>query len=46
MRFATGRIPIRMDDRWRAALPAAQRRRVTALTLPLLVRYGYTGHAT
>jgi hypothetical protein len=46
MRFATGRIPIRMDDRWRAALPTAQRRRVTALTLPLLARYGYTGHAT
>ena len=27
MRFATGRIPIRMDDRWRAAMPSAQRRR-------------------
>jgi hypothetical protein len=41
VRFATGRIPIRRDDRWRAAMPAGQRRAVTALTLPLLARYGY-----
>jgi hypothetical protein len=45
MRFATGRIAIRTDDRWRTAMPAAQRRGVTALTLPLLARYGYTGKA-
>jgi hypothetical protein len=41
VRFATGRIPIRQDERWRAAMPAAQRRAVTALTLPLLAHYGY-----
>jgi Sulfotransferase family len=41
MRFVTGRIPIRTDDRWRTDMPAAQRRTVTALTLPLLARYGY-----
>lgn len=41
MRFATGRTTIRADDRWRTAMPASQRRTVTALTLPLLVRYGY-----
>jgi len=45
MRFATGKIIIRSDDRWRTAMPAAQRRSVTALTLPLLARYGYAGHA-
>ena len=43
MRFATGKIPIRTDDRWRTAMPAAQRRKVTALTLPLLARYSYAG---
>lgn len=41
MRFATGRIPIRVDDEWRTAMPTRQRRTVTALTLPLLARYGY-----
>ena len=45
MRFTTGKITIRMDDRWRTAMPASQRRRVTALTLPLLARYGYAGRA-
>ena len=43
MRFTTGRIPVRRDERWRAGLPAAQRREVTALTLPLLAGYGYLG---
>ena len=41
LRFQAGRIRIRADDRWRAAMPAGRRRAVTALTLPLLVRYGY-----
>ena len=41
MRFSTGRIPILGDERWRSAMPAAQSRAVTALTLPLLTRYGY-----
>ena len=43
MRFATGTVPILSDDRWRAAMPGAQRRIVTALTLPLLSHYGYIG---
>jgi hypothetical protein len=42
MRFKTGRITISKDDRWRTAMPGGQRRAVTALTLPLLSRYGYT----
>ncbi len=41
MRFTTGRIPIRPDESWRTAMPAGQRRMVTALTLPLLSHYGY-----
>jgi hypothetical protein len=41
MRFVTGRVPIRTDTRWRTEMPSGQRRMVTALTLPLLVRYGY-----
>jgi Sulfotransferase family len=43
MRFATGKIAIRRDERWRAHLPAGQRREVTALTFPLLAAYGYIG---
>jgi hypothetical protein len=43
MRFATGKIAIRPDERWRADLPAGPRREVTALTWPLLAAYGYLG---
>lgn len=42
MRFRTGRLELRRDEAWRQELPAAQRRIVTAMTLPLLVRYGYS----
>lgn len=45
MRFITGRIDIRPDERWRTGMPPAQRRAVTALTLPLLAHYGYTRRA-
>jgi hypothetical protein len=41
VRFLSGRVPIRQDDAWQAAMSAGQRRTVTALTLPLLSRYGY-----
>lgn len=41
MRFESGQIPIRPDVRWETALPARHWRLVTALTLPLLTRYGY-----
>ena len=43
MRFAAGRIPITLDEQWRTDMPPAQRRAVTALTLPLLAGYGYLG---
>ena len=41
MRFTTGRVELRRDDAWREQLPPARRWVVTALTLPLLRRYGY-----
>ena len=43
MRFSTGRVPIRYDAAWQAAMLAGHRRTVTTLTLPLLMRYGYLG---
>jgi Sulfotransferase family len=45
MRFRTGKIAIRADDRWQTAMPAGQRRTVTALTLPMLSHYGYVRDA-
>ena len=41
MRFTTGRVPIRYDATWQTAMLTGNRRTVTALTLPLLMRYGY-----
>ena len=42
-RFTDGRIALELDDAWRSTLPAGARRVVTAMTLPLLVSYGYVG---
>jgi hypothetical protein len=41
MRFQTGPIVLRRDDTWRTGLAPTERRKVTALTLPLLRHYGY-----
>ncbi len=43
MRFTTGQVAIRPDDRWRTSMPKAQQRTVTALTFPMLAGYGYIG---
>lgn len=40
-RFRSGDVAIRRDDRWVTEIPAADRAVVTALTLPLLLAYGY-----
>ena len=40
-RFQVGPVEIRRDDDWRAALPRRQFWIVTAITLPLLMRYRY-----
>ncbi|MEV4274817.1 sulfotransferase [Actinoplanes xinjiangensis] len=41
MRFTVGRLPLRRDDAWVAALPRAQQRLVGAVCGPLLRAYGY-----
>ncbi|WFE30559.1 sulfotransferase [Solwaraspora sp. WMMD791] len=41
MRFDTGRLRLRVDDAWRASLPAGRRRLIGTLTAPLLRAYGY-----
>lgn len=40
-RFKTGAVPLRVDDEWRTMMSPRDRRLVTGITLPLLVRYGY-----
>ncbi len=42
MRFQTGAVRLRRDDRWVEDLPAADRRVVTTMTAPLMSRYRYT----
>ena len=41
VRFHTGPIRLRADDEWRSRLPRRQQWVTSALTLPLLARYGY-----
>jgi hypothetical protein len=41
MRFRQGRRDLRADEEWTHAMPRRQRLLVTALTWPLLLRYGY-----
>jgi hypothetical protein len=41
MRFRQGQVRLRADEQWRGAMPRGQRLAVTALTWPLLLRYGY-----
>ncbi|GGF43631.1 sulfotransferase [Marmoricola endophyticus] len=43
IRFDAEPVRVRLDEAWRTALAADQRRRVTALTAPLLASYGYLG---
>ncbi|MDF5754809.1 sulfotransferase [Spongiactinospora sp. TRM90649] len=45
MRFSSGEVELVRDDAWRQALPRAQRVLVTALTLPLMIQYGYRARA-
>ncbi len=43
LRFQSATVEIRPDLEWQSALPAGKRRLTTALTWPLLLRYGYLG---
>jgi len=40
-RHAIGEVPLRVDDAWRRGLPLPLAAQVTAMTWPMLVRYGY-----
>jgi hypothetical protein len=40
-RFSTGRVELRRDDEWRSEQRPSDRAVITAITLPLLARYGY-----
>ncbi|MFC1531558.1 sulfotransferase [Gemmatimonadota bacterium] len=42
-RFETGPTELRSDVEWKRTMPATSRAAVTAMTLPLLIRYGYVG---
>ncbi len=46
MRFTVGRVGLVPDDAWRTVGPPSHRRLVTALTWPLMIRYGYRGRLT
>lgn len=41
VRFASGRIPLLLDAEWQTVLSRADRARVTAISWPLMRRYGY-----
>jgi hypothetical protein len=41
MRFTMGEVPLRLDDQWHSRMAAGDRRLTTALTWPLLLRFGY-----
>lgn len=41
VRFKSGPVELKLDDEWRRQLDPMGRRTVTALTAPLLIRYGY-----
>jgi hypothetical protein len=43
VRMQSGPVTLRVDDAWRGAMSARDRRLVTLLTFPLLARYGYAG---
>jgi sulfotransferase family protein len=41
MRFRQGRVPLRLDEEWRAKMPRRHRLLSAGSTWPLLLRYGY-----
>jgi hypothetical protein len=43
VRMQSGPLRLRVDDAWRGAMSARDRRLVTLLTFPMLARYGYAG---
>jgi hypothetical protein len=45
LRLRRGEIEVKLDAEWRSKMPRAQAAEVTALTWPLLARYGYLGRS-
>ncbi len=43
MRFQHGEVVLKLDDEWKSQMGAAEKRLVTAITWPLLLKYGYWG---
>jgi hypothetical protein len=43
IRFRTGTVELRPDEEWKTKMSSADRNLVTALTAPLLLKYGYLG---
>lgn len=41
VRFQTGTVELRLDDRWQTRMSGKHKRAVTVLTWPLLLKYGY-----
>ena len=46
MRFEQGEIRVKPDTEWRTAMPPGDRRLITAMAWPLLLRYRYLGRTT
>jgi Sulfotransferase family len=42
-RFQTGKIELQLDEEWKVKMRGADKNVVTALTAPLLLKYGYLG---
>jgi hypothetical protein len=42
-RFRTGKVELRPDEEWKVKMRGADKNVVTALTAPLLLKYGYLG---
>lgn len=42
-RFRTGNMELRLDEEWKVKMRGADKNVVTALTAPLLLKYGYLG---
>jgi len=42
-RFRTGNIVLELDEQWKAKMRSSDKNVVTALTAPLLLKYGYLG---
>ncbi len=43
VRFQSGSVKLRLDREWQDKMTSADRRLVTAMTAPLLLKYGYLG---